>query len=127
MPSYNNHGPNGSSGNGDDEFADDQWVPDEALAFLTTEQQMNPEETPVERAKRLLTENVDTAAATMIWIMRNSQSEKNRGEASKYLMERVLGRAGDAPATGTLDEMFKKLDVYMEMAAAMEQSGPHEE
>jgi hypothetical protein len=109
----------------DDEFADESWVPEESLAFLTMEQQLHPEETPVERAKRLMTENVDTAAATMIWIAKNSDSERNRAEASKYIMERVLGRAGDAPATGTLDDLFARLDRMNEMAAAHDQSGPH--
>jgi hypothetical protein len=109
----------------DDEFADESWVPDKALAYLTTEAQLHPEETSVERAKRLMVENVDTAAATMIWIARNSDSERNRAEASKYLLERVLGRAGDAPATGTLDDLFARLDHMNEMAAAQAQAGPH--
>jgi hypothetical protein len=109
----------------DDEFADEQWVPEESLAFLTQEAQLHPEETSVERAKRLMTENVDVAAATMIWICRNSDSERNRGEAAKYLMERVLGRAGDAPATGALDDMFQKLDRYLAMESTAGQAGEH--
>src|SRR5215213_7049992 len=108
-----------SAGNGEEnEFADDGWVPEESLRFLVEEKLLNPDETPVERAKRLMTENVDTAAATMIWIAKNSESERNRAEASKYIMERVLGRAGDAPATGTLDDLFARLDKMNEMAAA---------
>jgi hypothetical protein len=106
----------------DDEYADEGWIPEESLKFLTLEAELHPEETPVERAKRLMTENVDTAAATMIWICRNSTSERNRGEAAKYLMERVLGRAGDAPATGTLDDLFAKLDNMNAKAAAMSQA-----
>jgi hypothetical protein len=109
----------------DDEFSEESWVPDESLAFLVTEAELHPEETPVERAKRLMTENVDSAAATMIWIARNSPSERNRAEASKYIMERVLGKAGDAPATGTLDDLFARLDRMNEMAAATQQSGAH--
>lgn len=107
------------------EYADESWVPEESLAFLTQERHLRPEETSVERAKRLFVENVDTAAATLIWIARNSESERNRAEASKYLMERVLGRAGDAPATGTLDDLFAALDRMNGMAAAVTQAKPH--
>jgi hypothetical protein len=114
-----------SSPRDDGEFADESWVPEESLSFLTQETLLHPDETPVERAKRLMTENVDTAAATMIWIARNSDSERNRAEASKYIMERVLGRAGDAPATGTLDDLFARLDKMNELAAAHSQAGPH--
>lgn len=107
------------------DYDDESWVPDEALANLAMESQLNPDETHAERAKRLLTENVDVAAASMIHISRTSQNERHRMEASKYIMERVLGRAGDAPATGTLDDLFNKLDRMNSMATSMEQSGPH--
>jgi hypothetical protein len=114
-------------GSDENEYADESWVPDRELAFLTQERSLRPEETSVERAKRLFVENVDTAAATLIWIAKNSESERNRAEASKYLMERVLGRAGDAPATGTLDDLFAALDRMNEKAAAQAQAGPHTE
>jgi hypothetical protein len=108
-----------------DDFDDEQWVPDSALSFLTEEALLHPEEDTVARAKRLFIENVDTAAASLIWIAKNSTSERNRGEASKYILERVLGRAGDAPATGTLDDLFAALDRMNDQAAAQAQSGPH--
>jgi hypothetical protein len=107
------------------QYDDEQWVPDEALAALNMEGELEPEETSIERAKRLLTENVDTAAASVIWLARNSNQERIRLESSKYIMERVLGRAGEAPATGTLDDLFAALDRMNTMAVADQQSGPH--
>jgi hypothetical protein len=108
-----------------DEFDEEKWVPDEALAALSLEAQVHADETSPERAKRLMTENADVAAAALIHIARHSPSERNRAEASKYILERVLGKAGDAPATGTLDDLFRKLDRMNEMAAGEAQSGPH--
>jgi hypothetical protein len=107
------------------DFDDERWVPDEALASLSLEQEYDPEETHVERAKRLLTENVDVAAASMIWMARNSQTERIRLEAGREILARVLGRAGDAPATGTLDDLFNALDKMNEHEAAFQQSAPH--
>lgn len=109
----------------DNEFADESWVPEEKLAFLSTEADLHPEETSEERAKRLLTENVDVAAAAVIHIARNDQNPRLRLDAGKYIMERVLGKAGETPATGTLDELFRQLDRLKETEAAMAQSGPH--
>jgi hypothetical protein len=109
----------------DDDFDEEKWVPDEALSFLTEETLLHPEEDSIARAKRLFKENVDTAAASLIWIARNSASERNRGEASKYIMERVLGRAGEAPAVGALDELFDALERLANNEPAMDQSGPH--
>jgi hypothetical protein len=108
-----------------DEYEDEKWVPDEALASLAMETDVNPEETHEARAKRLLVENVDVAATSLIWIAKNDPNSRMRADASKYIMERVLGRAGDAPATGTLDDLFSALDRMNENAAAMAQSTPH--
>jgi hypothetical protein len=105
-----------------DDYEDEKWVPEDALASLTLEQSLRPDETSTERAKRLLIENVDVAAAGMIWSARNSQNERIRHDAQKYVMERVLGRAGDAPAMGTIDELFEKLDKMNEMAASQQQA-----
>ena len=104
------------------DFEDERWVPDDALASLQLEASYDPEETHVERAKRLLTENVDIAAASVIWLARNSTNERIRLESARSVMDRVLGRAGDSPATGTLDDLFGALDRMNEMEAAMQQS-----
>jgi hypothetical protein len=106
------------------DYEDERWVPDEALASLQLEAQVNENETSVERAKRLLVENVDIAAASTIWLARNSTNERIRLESAKYVLERVLGRAGEAPASGTLDDLFVALDRMNSQAAAMQQSGP---
>jgi hypothetical protein len=107
------------------DYEDEKWVPDEALEAMTLEAALRENESSIERAKRLLQENVDVAAASTIWLARSSTNERIRLEAGKYIMERVLGRAGDAPATGSLDDLFDKLDKMNEMAAAQAQSGPH--
>jgi hypothetical protein len=109
----------------ENDYEDEKWIPDEALRALTLEARVRDDESTIERAKRLLTENVDVAAASTIWLARSSTNERIRLEASRYVMERVLGRAGDAPATGSLDDLFAKLDRMNEMAAAQAQSGPH--
>jgi hypothetical protein len=107
------------------EYEDESWVPDEAIANLALEADMRPEETHEARAKRLLTENVDVAAISVIHIAKQDPNARLRLEASKYIMERVLGRAGESPATGTLDDLFDKLDRMKAAEAAMSQSGAH--
>lgn len=105
-----------------DEYEDEKWVPDDAISNLALEADLHPEESHEARAKRLLVENVDVAAASLIHIAKNDPNSRMRADASKYIMERVLGRAGDAPATGTLDDLFDALDRLNENAAAMEQA-----
>lgn len=108
----------------DDDYEDEKWVPDEALASLTMESHLHPEESSTERANRLIVENVDVAAAAVIHIARNDPNPRLRLDAGKYIMERVLGKAGDTPVEGALDVLFQQLDRMNEHEAAMQQSGP---
>jgi hypothetical protein len=105
-----------------DQYDEEKWVPDDALSSLAMEEEVHGEESHETRAKRLLTENVDVAATSIIWIAKNDSNSRMRFEAGKYIMERVLGRAGDSPATGTLDDLFDKLDQLNAQAAAQEQA-----
>jgi hypothetical protein len=105
------------------EFQDEKWVPDESLKALAMEADLHPEETEIERAKRLLIENVDIAVAGQVWLARNSSSERIRSDAQRYIIERVRGKAGETPAMGSLDDLFERLDRMNEHAAAMAQSG----
>jgi hypothetical protein len=81
---------------------------------LTLESQLHPNEDALQRAKRLLRESVDGAAATIIEIALHGSTEKLRMDAAKAIMDRVLGPASQSQAVdddGPLERMFKELDL----------------
>jgi len=76
------------------------WNADDALDFLVMERAVNPSESVEEMSRRLFHENLPTAVASIVHVAIHSPNEKTRLEASKYVVERVLGKIG----TETLDE-----------------------
>jgi hypothetical protein len=73
----------------------DSWVPDDALAALNMERQLNPSETEEQLARRLLREALPRSAASIIHMATHSYNERVRLDASKYVVERTMGRIGD--------------------------------
>jgi hypothetical protein len=76
---------------------DDDWVDEKALEAAKLEAQVwgkgpNGEgETPRQTLRRLFTENSTTAALNIIKLSNSASSERIRLDASKYIVERVLG------------------------------------
>jgi hypothetical protein len=77
-----------------------EWDPDEALASLKSETDIMHDGNPKATADKILTENVAAAASQMIWSALHSPNEKIRMDASKYVLERVLGPVKDGKPVG---------------------------
>ena len=75
---------------------DRDWdVSDEDIEALTMERSISPNETDVQIAQRLFTENAPHAAKRIIELGRRANSERTRLDANKYIVDRVLGRLTD--------------------------------
>lgn len=107
----NNPFNNGNSSN-DDERRHADWVPSDAIASLAAERQVHPEETEEDTARRLLKENVDRAVLGIVHISQHGSNEKMRFDASKYIVERVLGKAGEEATTeqNPIEEFLNKIE-----------------
>ncbi len=74
-----------------------EWIPDEALESMVMERSVHRNETNKKTATRLVEENAPLVAQSMIHLAIYSQSERIRLDAGKYLLDRTLGRIGEAP------------------------------
>jgi hypothetical protein len=82
------------------------WMPEEELAALAAAPE--PSTMTVRQAEAIAMEifrdNLPLAAQVIAEIATNSESERNRLQASKYIVERVMGRTPDAkPESGAND------------------------
>lgn len=75
------------------------WIPEEALEGLAMEQSVRPEETAEVITRRLLRENAAVAALSVVHLSKHASTERLRLDASKYVLDRVLGRIGDDNAS----------------------------
>jgi hypothetical protein len=72
-----------------------------------------PNEDPVQRAKRLLKEAADGAAATLVEIALHGSTEKLRLDAAKTILDRVIGPVSQVQPTddeSPLERMLKDLE-----------------
>jgi hypothetical protein len=82
-------------------------------ANLELEQSLYPNEDPVQRAKRLLKEAADGAAATLVEIALHGSTEKLRLDAAKTILDRVIGPVSQVQPTddeSPLERMLKDLE-----------------
>jgi hypothetical protein len=88
--------------------ANEGWVPDEALAGLRMERQVRSDESDEEVARRIFLENLPVAALAIVHLAQHSGTERVRLDASKYVVERNLGKIGEDPdAGGALERMIE--------------------
>jgi hypothetical protein len=73
---------------------DEEWVPDEQLKSLVMERTVHDEESQEDMSRRMLRETAPAAAASIVHLAVYGTTEKMRLDASKYVLERVLGPAG---------------------------------
>jgi hypothetical protein len=84
----------------DDE--DDTWVPPQKPGFTSypghhststhqLEASLDPNESPLSRAKRMFSEAADLAAGSIIDIALHEQNPRLRLDAAKYITDRVMG------------------------------------
>jgi hypothetical protein len=87
------------------------WSHDDALAALNLERDMRPEETPEELTKRIFREGAPVAASRIVRVALTSPNERVAMDASKYIIDRTLGRVGDnGEAVDPLTEFMKKVE-----------------
>lgn len=94
------------------------WDPEAALRSLVTETQVMDGESPEQTMMRLFKENGPIAALSICQISQHSPNERLRLDASKYVMDRVLGRIGDADTTIESDPLEDLLSKILATSAA---------
>lgn len=81
----------------DEDFEEkEQWVPDAAIQSMIMEKQIHTGETNSKTAQRLIDENSPVVAMSIIHLAIHSRSERTRLDAGRYVIDRVLGRVGEA-------------------------------
>ena len=95
-------------------------VDDDVLAALNMERQMNPGETEKELARRLMKENLPQVTMNVINTALHGSNDRIRFDASKYIMERVLGKIGDdtyETSKSPLEELFDDVTAFVNSAS----------
>jgi len=89
------------------------WSQEEIDAFNAAnsalERAVHPDETPEQTANRIFKENLPAAARSIVTLAVNGGSERIKLDASKYVVERIMGRIGEAPdqpEDGPLADLF---------------------
>lgn len=70
------------------------WIPDEAVANLTVRRALMEDEDPIKLANSVLKETVPLATMSMAHLAIHCPVDSVRYQAAKYVMDRVLGAAG---------------------------------
>lgn len=106
------------------EDSDDSWIPDEALNSLVAERTVHPDESEEQLTRRLFRENSSSAALGIIHIAVYGTNERTRLDASKYVVERVLGKVGDdafdaekSPLELMLEGVMRQAETFTQVAA----------
>lgn len=94
----------------------DTWVPDDVIAGLAMERQMFAEETEETSVRKIFRLNAPAAAAAVVHIALHGSNERLRLDASKYVVERVIGRVGDDVygETNPVDDFISSVIQYTE-------------
>lgn len=83
---------------------DHEWNPEDVLSGMLDERTtIHPDESYADTAKRMFEENVIGATASLVHLALNSQNEKIRLDASKYIIERNLGSVNNPVSSGKGD------------------------
>lgn len=93
--------------------ADDDFYTPEELEHIkemnSLEKAVHPDETPEQTANRIFKENLPNAARSIATLAMKGATERVRLDASKYIVERIMGKLGDAgtdPEDGPLTDLF---------------------
>lgn len=89
----------------DNERDHGQWNPDDLLRSLQEESEVF-DLPPKEMAEKKFKDAVAFAADSVIWVSRYSPNEKLRFDASRYIVDRVLGKPTDGLGKTDLFEKF---------------------
>jgi hypothetical protein len=102
---------------------DPRWIPDDLLKSVQMERTIGPRaideglENDETLSKRIFRENAPLAAAAIAKLAMHGSSERTRLDASKYIIERVLGPASADngavdPLTAFLEATAKKAEAF---------------
>lgn len=122
---YGNNDENDSSSNphhGPEDRRSADWVPEDAIKSLAVEKEVRPDETNEEAARRILRENSGTAVLSVIHLATHASTERTRLDASKYVIDRVLGKIGEDLNTEKGNPLESFLSKVEEMANANSKS-----
>lgn len=100
-----------------------EWNPERALASLKDETILMHEGDTLKAATALFKENAANAAQSIIHTALYSDNERVRLDASKYVVERVLGRAGDTTSDPSLDPLQALINEAIEITSGRAQGG----
>ena len=84
------------------------WVTDEAFDNLVMERVVNPAESAEELTMRLFREASPVATQGIIHLALKGASERVRFEAQKYIVDRTVGRIGDAKPDTDASQSWEK-------------------
>ena len=101
---------------GDMDRIQHDWDPDTALTALADEAGVM-DYSPAEQATKVFEQGVALAATSIMHIAMHSPNEKLRLDASRYVVDRLLGRVGEEKVTSTAKDPFEALlgDVIMQV------------
>jgi hypothetical protein len=97
---------------------DPRYIPEDLVLKLKDERTaLNPDQTDEQQSRNIFLEHAPAAAATIAHIALHDPSSRMRFDASKYITERVLGRAGDDgggsdPLEGFLEKLSKAAEEH---------------
>ena len=85
------------------------WNPDDAFASLVAETIDGHNGDHLKHAEAIIHDAAPIAAQTIVHIAKFSPVEKVRLDASKYIIERTLGKTGSGDSgTNPLEDLFKE-------------------
>lgn len=87
-------------------MSDKFWDPDEVLASAAQEREVR-DLNHTQLATRLMEENLDFAIARVIHLVKYTHNEKLAFDASRYLIERVMGRVPDFGDVSSRDDLLE--------------------
>lgn len=86
-----------------------RWDPEEVVRGMATEQAAFGEESNFDTAERIIQENLPFAVQSIVHLALMSDNEKMRFDASKYLVDRAIGRVDEKGLRAREDDPIAKL------------------
>lgn len=98
---------------------EEPWVSDDDIENLASmEKTVHADESPEQTARRLLRENTPTAILKIIQLSKHGDTNRMQFEASKYIVDRVLGTAGSDAWEGEKNPVQAFVDDVVEYTHA---------
>lgn len=76
---------------GRERVPDDVWQPQALIDMMLAESVVEPEKTPEQKAREILTRGAPIAAHSVVWLAKYASAEAVRLRASQYIIDGVVG------------------------------------